>query len=164
MNWHPLNINLPWGEVEEGLGKPLPEDYKRVAEVFGKGEFSEFLQVPSVDDVGHLDLARTWRKYLDGSPQDGPDLMLEPYEIYRPGRRGLIPWGYGERRCGYFWLASAEDDPASWPVVTRGELYPWHQVDMRTSEFIYRILTDPDFEPLSIARLFPEPDFFPTIQ
>ncbi|MFC7309199.1 hypothetical protein ACFQVC_33950 [Streptomyces monticola] len=149
VNWEPLHLDLPWSDIEEGLGTTLSEDYKKLSEAFGNGEFSEFLQVLSVDSVGHFDLARTWRNHLDATPQEGPDPVFEPYEIYRPGRRGLISWGYGE------------NDPAEWSIVTRGARYPWHQVDMCTSEFVYRLLTDRDFEPFSIARLFPEPDFYP---
>ncbi|GGV62982.1 hypothetical protein GCM10010277_68740 [Streptomyces longisporoflavus] len=160
VNWEPLNTNLPWRTVEEGLGTQLPEDCKRIAETFGAWDFSEFLQVISVDDARHLDLARTWQKHLDQSPRVRPPVFA-PYEIYRPGRRGLIPWGCGELKCGYFWLASAEHDPATWPLVTRGPRYPWHHVEMCTAEFICRVLTGSDVEPFSIARQFPEPDFSP---
>ncbi|MFD4582553.1 hypothetical protein ACFWOY_10010 [Streptomyces sp. NPDC058423] len=160
-NWEPLALELPWGSVEEDLGTPLPEDYKRLVEAFGKGEFSEFMNVLCVDATGQFDLTRIWHKYLDASPEDGPDPVFTPYQIYRPGRRGLIPWAFGEMECNYFWLASAEEDPATWPIVTQGDPYPWHEVNMSTSEFVYRVLADPEFEPFSIARLFPQPDFYP---
>ncbi|MEN8655917.1 hypothetical protein ABCR94_36445 [Streptomyces sp. 21So2-11] len=159
--WEPLNLDLPWDGIEEALGTSLPEDYKKLAEVFGRGEFSEFMRVLSVDSTGQFDLLHIWKAYLGDSPEDGPDPVLKPYQMYRPDRRGLIPWAFGEMECSYFWLASAEEDPASWPIVTRGNPYPLQQVRMSTSEFICRVLTDPEFEPFSIARLFPEPDFFP---
>ncbi|MET7516138.1 hypothetical protein ABZS88_22195 [Streptomyces sp. NPDC005480] len=160
--WEALNLDLPWGEIEEALGTSLPGDYKKLAGVFGKGEFSEFLRMLSVDRTRQFDLLHIWKGYLDGSPQgDGPDPAFKPYRIYRPGRPGLIPWAFGEMECDYFWLASAEEDPASWPILTQGDPYPWRQVSMSTSEFVYRVLADPEFEPFSIARLFPEPDFFP---
>lgn len=114
-----------------------------------------------MDATKQFDLARIWKKYLDGAPEDGPDPLFKPYQMYRPGRRGLIPWAFGEMECNYFWLASAEEAPASWPIVTQGDPYPWQEVSMSTSEFVYRVLTDPEFEPFSIARLIPEPDFYP---
>ncbi|ATW50140.1 hypothetical protein [Streptomyces peucetius] len=160
-NWEPLALELPWGSVEEDLGTSLPEDYKRLVETFGKGEFSEFMNVFCVDATGQFDLTRIWHKYLGHSPEEGPHPVVKPYQMYRPGGRGLIPWAFGERECSYFWLASAEEDPATWPIVTKGDPYPWHEVRMSTSEFVYRVLADPEFEPFSIARLFPQPDFYP---
>ncbi|MEW2082705.1 hypothetical protein [Streptomyces sp. NPDC005283] len=160
-NWEPLRLEVPWDSVEEELGTALPEDYKKLAETFGKGEFSEFLRVFTVGGTTQFDLARIWKKFIDGSPEDGPDPLFRPYQMYRPGRRGLIPWAFGEMECSYFWLASAEEDPASWPIVTQGDRYPLQQVSMSTSEFVYRVLMDPEFEPFSIARLMPQPDFYP---
>ncbi|MEU2165479.1 hypothetical protein [Streptomyces sp. NPDC019208] len=160
-NWEPLRLELPWSSMEEDLGTALPEDYKRLAETFGTGEFSESMRVLSVDATRQFDLTHIWHTYLDTSPEDGPDPVLKPYQTYRPARRGLIPWAFAEMECSYFWLASAEEDPATWPIVTRGNPYPWHEVSMSTSEFVYRVLTDPEFEPFSIARLMPEPDFYP---
>lgn len=157
----PLRLDIPWNSVEEDLGTALPEDYKKLAETFGKGEFSEFLRVFTVDATRQFDLVRIWKKFLDGGPESGPDPAFKPYRMYRPGQRGLIPWAFGEMKCSYFWLASADEDPASWPIVTQGDPYPWHEVNMSTSEFVCRVLTDPDFEPFSIARLMPEPDFYP---
>ncbi|MFI6962737.1 hypothetical protein [Streptomyces sp. NPDC050149] len=158
-NRDPLRLDISWDRAEEDLGTALPEDYKRLAETFGKGEFSEFLRVLTVDETKQFDLARIWKAFLDGGPEDGPDPAFKPYRIYRPGRRGLLPWAFGEMNCSYFWLAS-DDDPASWPIVTQGDPYPWHELRMSTSEFVYRVLTDPGFEPFSIARLIPEPDFY----
>ncbi|WP_326613557.1 hypothetical protein OG949_35350 [Streptomyces scopuliridis] len=160
-NWEPFRLEISWNSVEGDLGTALPEDYKKLAEAFGKGEFSEFLHVFTVDGTRQFDLSRIWKRFLDGAPEDGPDPLFKPYQMYRPGRRGLIPWAFGEMECNYFWLASAEEDPASWPIVTQGDPYPLQQVSMCTSEFVYRVLTDPEFEPFSIARLFPEPDFYP---
>ncbi|WP_210585854.1 hypothetical protein [Streptomyces sp. GESEQ-35] len=36
---------MSWGETGERVGLSLPEDYKRLAAVFGKGLFSGFLQI-----------------------------------------------------------------------------------------------------------------------
>lgn len=93
-----------------------------------------------------------WKNSLDGGPENGPDPAFKPHRFYRPGRRGLIPWAFGELKCSYFWVASAEEDPAN---------RPWQEVSMSTSEFVHRILADREFEPFSIARLMPEPDFYP---
>ncbi|MER6018471.1 hypothetical protein ABT141_10080, partial [Streptomyces anulatus] len=57
-HWEPLRLDIPWNSVEEDLGTPLPEDYKKLAETFGKGEFSEFLRVFTVDATRQFVLVR----------------------------------------------------------------------------------------------------------
>ncbi|WP_329622905.1 hypothetical protein OG357_22845 [Streptomyces sp. NBC_01255] len=160
-NWEPLRLELPWDTVEEDLGTPLPEDYKHLAATFGTGEFSQFMCVLGVEATGQFDLAHIWRTYLADTPESGPDPVVTPYPLYRPDRPGLIPWAYGEMECEYFWLASADESPTTWPIVTRGDPYDWHELTMPTTEFVHRVLTDPEFAPFSIARLIPRPDFHP---
>ncbi|MFE9825149.1 SMI1/KNR4 family protein [Streptomyces sp. NPDC005791] len=157
--WEPTRLGVSWNGVEEELGTPLPEDYKKLVDTFGKGEFSEFLRILTVDATRQFDLVRIWKKFLHGRPESGPDPAFKPYRIYQPDQRGLIPWAFGEMKCSYFWLASAEEDPKDWPIVTQGDPYTWQEVSLSTGEFVYRVLADPEFEPFSIARLMPEPEF-----
>ncbi|MFF0747327.1 hypothetical protein ACFYVL_43810 [Streptomyces sp. NPDC004111] len=160
MNWEPLGLDLPWKKIEAVLGTSLPEDYKQLAETFGKGEFSDFLRLILVDNTGQFDLLRIWRSYCEVSPARESDPVFSPYHVYRPDLPGLIPWAFGEWRSSFFWLASAREDPNSWPILARSDNYSWHQVNMSTSEFTFRLLTDSDFDPFSIAGVFPEPDFY----
>lgn len=51
-HWEPLQAEMSWSATEERLGLSLPEDYKRLAAVFGKGLFSDFLQILSVAPGG----------------------------------------------------------------------------------------------------------------
>lgn len=157
----PRHADMPWGETEERLGLALPEDYKRLAATFGMGLFSEFLQILSVAPGGAFDLSTTWHSLGADAPAEGEDPLYAPYRIYRPGRVGLIPWGFSQTEGEYYWLADG-GEPDKWPIVTRGRGYrEWRQVDMSTSEFIYRVVADPQFEPFSIAALVPEPFFTP---
>jgi hypothetical protein len=43
----PVDTGSPdqWGEVERALGMPLPSDYKQFINVYGDGEFGDFLYV-----------------------------------------------------------------------------------------------------------------------
>lgn len=62
--------------------------------------------------------------------------------------------------ASYCWLADTSKRPEEWPIVARTDpLEEWHQFDMTTSEFIYRVLTDRDFRPFSIARKVERPFF-----
>lgn len=160
-HWEPRHADMHWGETEERLGLALPEDYKRLAETFGKGLFSDFLQILSVAPGGAFDLSTTWQSLSVDAPAEGEDPLYAPYRIYQPGQIGLIPWGFSQTEGEYFWLENgkAADE---WPIVTRGRGYQeWRQVDMSTPEFIYRVVADPQFEPFSIAALVPEPFFAP---
>jgi hypothetical protein len=160
-DWDARQTDMSWDETEERLGLSLPEDYKRLAAVFGKGLFSDFLQILSVAPGGAFDLVTTWQSFSADAPVEGDDPLYAPYRIYRPGQMGLIPWGFSQTECEYHWLANGK--PADeWPIVTRGRGYrEWRQLDMSTPEFIYRVVADPEFEPFSIAALVPEPFFTP---
>jgi hypothetical protein len=160
-HWEPRQAAMSWAETEGCLGLSLPEDYKRLAAVFGTGLFSDFLQILSVAPGGAFDLATTWRSFSAEDPAEGDDPLHAPYRIYRPGREGLIPWGFSQTEGEYHWLADGK--PADeWSIVTRGRGYrEWHRLDMSTPEFIYRVVADPEFEPFSIAALMPEPFFAP---
>ncbi|MFE9441288.1 hypothetical protein ACFYO2_20270 [Streptomyces sp. NPDC006602] len=94
-HWEPRRAEVSWGETEERLGLSLPEDYKRLAAVFGKGRFSDFLQILSVAPGGAFDLATTWQSLSTDAPVEGDDPLYAPYRMYRPGQVGLIPWGFG---------------------------------------------------------------------
>ncbi|MGW7461274.1 hypothetical protein [Streptomyces sp. NPDC054797] len=152
---------MHWGETEERLGLALPEDYKRLAATFGKGLFSDFLQILSVAPGGAFDLSTTWRSLSADAPAEGEDPLYAPYRIHQPGQGGLIPWGFSQTEGEYYWLAG-DEAADTWPIVTRGRGYrEWRQVDMSTPEFIYRVVADPEFEPFSIAAFVPEPFFAP---
>ncbi|MGW5123992.1 hypothetical protein ACWEQ7_07990 [Streptomyces sp. NPDC004069] len=152
---------MSWRETEERLGLSLPEDYKRLAATFGRGLFSDFLQVLSVAPGGAFDLATTWQGFSSDAPAEGDDPLYAPYRVYRPGRTGLIPWGFSQTECEYHWLANGKV-AEEWPIVTRGGGYrEWRQLDMSTPEFIFRVVADQEFEPFSIAALVTEPFFAP---
>jgi hypothetical protein len=46
-------------------------------------------------------------------------------------------------------------------VARRGGIDPWHRYDMSMSEFIYRMLTDHDFEPFTVADTTARPFLLP---
>ncbi|MFI6932950.1 hypothetical protein [Streptomyces sp. NPDC050287] len=160
-HWEPRQGDMSWGDTEERLALSLPEDYKRLAAVFGKGLFSDFLQILSVAPGGAFDLANTWRGLSADAPAEAHDPLYAPYRIYQSGQVGLIPWGFSQAEGEYHWLANGKG-AEEWPIVTRGRGYrEWRQLDMSTPEFIYRVVADPEFEPFSIAALVPEPFFAP---
>ncbi|MGC4747629.1 hypothetical protein ACLQ28_18535 [Micromonospora sp. DT201] len=52
----------------------------------------------------------------------------------------------------FFWLADRSVDADQWPVIARKDpLESWHRFDVSTTEFVYRLLADPEFTPFTVA-------------
>ncbi|MFE1437331.1 SMI1/KNR4 family protein [Streptomyces sp. NPDC058739] len=152
--WEPLGIPGDWAAIEGELSVPLPEDYKKLYEAFGGGVFSDSLHFLARGEGDSFDLMTQWRAWLsaDQDSKYGTVSAVDPHAIYPPGGKGLVPWGTTEWADGYFWLVDAEH-PGEYPVLARSDDGDtWHRYDMSTSEFLYRILADTDFEPFGIAR------------
>ncbi|TQJ57750.1 hypothetical protein [Streptomyces sp. SLBN-115] len=100
-----------------------------------------------------FDFLSQWRVWLsvDQDSELGSVSAVDPYAVYSPGAKGLGPWGSTERADGYFWLIDAER-PGDHPVLARPEDGEWCRYDMSTSEFLYRVLADADFQPFGIAQ------------
>ncbi|MCW3839104.1 hypothetical protein ONA70_03205 [Micromonospora yasonensis] len=49
-----------------------------------------------------------------------------------------------------------------WPVVARWDgIEPWHQLDISTAEFVYRVIADPEFKPFTVAAPPRRPFYLP---
>lgn len=159
----PLGLSMDWSRVENEMGVSLPEDYKRVCEAFGAGEFSEYLDVLCSGETGGPDILVQWKACVDVATKR-KDLLLPhpffaPYQVFERGRPGgLIPWAVTQNECEFYWLVDSGPS-GKWPIVARFVDSDWDQYELSTSEFIVRILSDVDFAPYSVARLFPEVSF-----
>ncbi|WP_225821467.1 SMI1/KNR4 family protein [Streptomyces naphthomycinicus] len=153
--WEPLGISVDWAAIEEELGAPLPADYKELYEVFGGGVFSDAVYFLGRDEgLGVFDFLRQWRADLSTARDGrfGNVSAVEPYAIYAPGGKGLVEWGSTEWADEYFWLIDA-DRPGEYSLLARShDIDGWDRYDMSTSEFLYRVLADADFQPYGIAR------------
>ncbi len=151
--WEPLKISVDWAAIEGELGVPLPADYKELYEAFGGGVFSDAVYFLGRDEGRAFDFLSQWRVWLsvDQDSELGSVSAVDPYAIYAPGGKGLVPWGSTEWADGYFWLIDAER-PGDYPVLARPEDGEWCRYDMSTSEFLHRVLADADFQPFGIAQ------------
>ncbi|MEV6791741.1 hypothetical protein AB0M87_07020 [Streptomyces sp. NPDC051320] len=161
----PLGLHMDWTRVESELGVSPPEDYKRVCEAFGPGEFSEYLDILCSNEAGGPDILVQWRACAETADKRTdaalPHPLFAPYNVFERQRpAGLIPWAFTQNECEFYWLSDA-GDPNEWPIIARFLDSDWDRYDMSTSEFVVRILTDVDFSPYSVARLFPEVSFEP---
>jgi hypothetical protein len=120
-----------WGRVEQALGTPLPEDYKRIIEAYGRGCFNDLFYLFNPFSRRVQTLLRQV-----GTPEHGEDLdwaypvdsCLEQYQLHGaienpevcpfgtfPEPGGLFPLG-GDTNGGYaFWLTSGR--PAEWTLA-----------------------------------------------
>jgi hypothetical protein len=101
----------PWEPVEAYLGTKLPQDYKDLVRLYGRGRFLEFLYVnlPGSPErrgslEGELGLAREMINY--GMPV--------PYAAW-PEPGGLLNFGLTDFNDRLFWLRRG--DPSDWRIV-----------------------------------------------
>jgi hypothetical protein len=147
----PAAEELDWDDVELRLGVELPADFKRLSEIFGAGEFDDWLRVYAAVVPEQLARRRAgWDAYPD---------LLDPYRLFADGV-GLIPWGDSEQGDTFYWLAD-EDRPAdTWPTVAYLDDLSWTRYEMTMSEFCCRLLAEEDFD-FDIAGRFGPPVFYP---
>ncbi|MEU4693481.1 hypothetical protein [Actinoplanes sp. NPDC023714] len=147
--------DLGWEQEEAELGLVLPADFKELDRRFGAGALSGVISLlrPSAVD-GETRLISMWatQRQVEGSGEIGAR-MYAPYGVYEPGggRPGLLEWGYDLGEGEYYWLVDRAVPAERWPVLARRDDGGWHRYDMQASEFLYRVLADPGFEPFGIA-------------
>ncbi|AIR96199.1 SMI1/KNR4 family protein [Streptomyces glaucescens] len=151
--WKPLGIPVDWAAVEEELGIPLPADYKELFEAFGGGTFADSVYFLARDEGVVFDFMSQWRAHLavDRDPTTGEVSAVDPYSVYAPGGKGLATWAFTEWGDQYCWLIDAQR-PGEYPILARAEDDEWCRYEMSTSEFLYRVLADADFQPFGIAH------------
>lgn len=158
VDWRPLDLDVAWSDVEESLGSPLPTDFKRFCEVFGRGTFCDGLVVYSTDGGSAHDLLEE----LAGSRQIAETVhpfRLDPHGLYVKGGTGYLQWGEITQGHSLYWLAGP-GDPDAWPVMMNAETGEWETFDVSMSEFVFRVFTDEDFG-YTIARLIERPFYRP---
>lgn len=158
--WRGEGWECNWSDTETVLGVALPSDYKELCRRFGPGYFSDYIRV--MFDRGEEGVL-SWLDSCIDMLQEFPSSAYDPYEFYdRVKRRGLIQWSSSEWGS-YFWLASPDVSPERWPILATSELGPagsWYRFDISVPEFIFRVISDPEFKPFSIAGPRVKPSFW----
>ncbi|OMI39258.1 hypothetical protein [Streptomyces sparsogenes] len=132
--------------AEARLGTALPGDYKRLVDTFGHGAFDGFLAIRlPADIVKSAEFAAGWAKTHGLRSWEPRPPFPEP--------GGLLTWAGTEHETGFHWITEGPD-PDAWPVyVTEVGPEAGDRFDMTATEFVFRMLTDPD-HPYSIPADF----------
>jgi hypothetical protein len=153
--WDAEPAELDWSETEAALGTPLPADFKELRRRFAAwGSFADYIVTLKVQDGSETVKNNHVSSLRSVSGNTDNRRLYEPYGLFGDGgsTKGLLQWGYSLIEDQYYWLADESVDPANWPVVAREDpLEPFHRFEMTASEFIYRVLKDPDFTPFTVA-------------
>lgn len=143
--WDPHHRSkIDWAAAEARLGTALPSDYKELTERFGCGGFDDYLSVQMPDGIIEIAELLSEREGTHGNGR------WEPHRPF-PAPGGLLWWASTEHEQDFCWVAD-HPDPDCWSVVHRND-HPWERYDGTTSEFVFRMLTDPE-HPYSTAGLF----------
>ncbi|WP_369033167.1 SMI1/KNR4 family protein [Streptomyces adonidis] len=163
VGWQPMEINIAWSDLESRLGTRLPGDFKEFCEVFGAGEFSGYLEVYASSGGPSLKVI-DWLEDINLTLREDPEAVetFLPYGIYTPGGKGLLPWGGTVNASEFGWFVDG-GSPEEWRVVAQEEMGGWKKFEMSMSEFVFRVLTDVEFEEFTVADLVDPPYFQPEV-
>jgi hypothetical protein len=119
---------VDWPAVESSIGLGLPDDYKRLVEIFPDGVFQGLVRVNRPGD--HYESVREFLGFYAHQLEDMHQFQAGggaiPYPIF-PEPGGLLPWATGPRAEPLFWLTRGED-PNAWPVVAASyDLAEWQE-------------------------------------
>ncbi len=151
---HPVD----WVEWETRIETPLPSDYKQLVEIFGAGQFDDWISL----DVPHPTAVYPHVHFLSvHAPEPHGDRPQVHFHntlaqaraacAEQPGKV-LLSWAGCEH--GSFYWHMNDPDPDRWPVLaTEDDFTEWDPLGDSASECLHRLLTDPRV-PFSLARHF----------
>ncbi|MFD9460363.1 SMI1/KNR4 family protein [Streptomyces sp. NPDC060027] len=127
----PVDARGDWITVETVIGTRLPEDYKRLVEAYGWGEFCDFLYLRTPFGTNRHNGIEWQSPRPAGSP--ARDRERCPHPLH-PAPGGLLIWGTttdADRLC---WLTDGA--PEQWPVVVWSS-EGWYETHrMSAAEFL----------------------------
>ncbi|MFI0814956.1 histone-like nucleoid-structuring protein Lsr2 [Streptomyces sp. NPDC021098] len=131
---------IDWGAVEDTLGMRLPADYKRLASVYGPGDFADFVSI--CHPHGYTEYSNLTgrmpgiiREYVQRDYDQGK----APVPCHP---RHLFTMGGTDNGDDLFWITDPQDAPDTWRItvsVDRG--FGWFTFDGTLTEFLFSVLS-----------------------
>ncbi|PBC83847.1 MULTISPECIES: SMI1/KNR4 family protein [unclassified Streptomyces] len=127
-----VNGRGEWADAERALGTRLPDDYKRLVETYGRGDFwgALCLCTPFGDDNPvrlEADLVEDFGPLRESWPEE------YPYPFF-PEPGGLLTWAITDDSAQVCWLT--EGPPESWPVVIWSRDSDYERFDCGAAAFL----------------------------
>ena len=133
---------VDWDDIKRRLGRPLPLDYMRLVETYGRGSFDGFLWVlQPLRTNQYLDLVQQHRVRLDAlrTLRDAGEAV--PFSV-RESAEELVPWAVTDNGDVCYWVTSVSDDPNRWSVAVNEARGPrWLSFELSATEFLVGILS-----------------------
>ncbi|MFF3215510.1 histone-like nucleoid-structuring protein Lsr2 [Streptomyces sp. NPDC002886] len=131
---------IDWNAVETELGMNLPEDYKQLADIYGPGEYCDYI------NIYHPHAATPWVNLtgpmparIRGQLQHDSDQGTHPVP-YPP--QHLFAIGVTSNGEYLFWITDPQQTPDNWRIAVneaRGPL--WYTYDGTLTEFLTAVMT-----------------------
>lgn len=155
-----------WATIEARLGMRLPDDYRRLVTLYGRGEFNGFLTVYLPDGV-HEEYALTGpttarnQRLIQEARLAAPDRWELPCDLEH-----LVTAGETGNGDYLFWMTDPAGEPDRWRIAVNHAIRPgWYVHDGNLTDFLVAALTlTGDRDPLPVfPRTLPrtEPTFAP---
>ncbi|MGW3398443.1 Lsr2 family DNA-binding protein [Streptomyces hydrogenans] len=154
-----------WLQVEDTLGKGLPQDYKELVTVYGPGQFSGFITLYQPDaPIEWADLTGPMPARLRGQIKEVRQAARRPWQLpHSP--ENLLAMGVTGNGDYLFWVTQPADAPDEWTVAVNEALGAlWFTYNGSLTEFLASVLSGITSVPMFPKDLLDHaPAFTPTV-
>jgi hypothetical protein len=133
-----------WGVVERILDFQLPDDYKKLINLYGAGCFVNFIYPlsPFAPFRVSFNLLSGTTKQTLNSYESGQKEFPEfspPFPVY-PHKPGLFPWAITTNGGTLFWLMNGKPD--SWPVINCDSKFTenYERFNLNATNFLVQVM------------------------
>ncbi|TGB02603.1 SMI1/KNR4 family protein [Streptomyces palmae] len=131
----PAPASVDWRLLEDGLGTPLPADYRRLAEWYPTFALGDFLLVGLPEPGEEGGLLRGVREDLEGVIQEWWEADMSIGLRPHPAPGGLLPWAESNEGDKLLWRTTG-DDPQHWTVTVASRNGGWWYYEGGAVQFL----------------------------